>query len=96
MKYNVGDKVRVRRDLESRKYEGTPYGDSVTKEMLAFRGKTVTIKECFQKYYLEEDNQRWYWVDGMFEDEAVLPSQDKEKYSIKFKKGIKRMVVNKK
>ena len=66
MKYKVGDKVKVRKDLvHSNKY-GTQsfYMDD-------WKGKVVTISEVnFRNncYYVEEDKEKWYWTDEMLED----------------------------
>lgn len=67
MKYKVGDKVRVRKDLIA----GYHYGeDSFTSDMEKYAGKTMTIysivKNC--KYKLKEDKEKWNWTDEMFED----------------------------
>lgn len=65
MKYNVGDKVLVRSDLE----ENKKYGDEVVmSDMLFFRGKIVTIEHINHPnfYQIKEDPDRWYWTDEMF------------------------------
>ena len=65
MKYQVGDKVLIRSDLE----EGKTYGNEVVmSDMLFFRGKTVTIEhvdypDC---YRIKEDPDQWHWTDEMF------------------------------
>ena len=67
MKYKVGDKVRIRKDLVA----GFHYGeDSFTSEMEKYLGKTMTIssivKNC--KYRLKEVAGNWNWTDEMLED----------------------------
>ena len=64
MKYKVGDKVRVREDLE----KGKLYGDySVNEDMFSLRGKIVTICNIEYGFYmLEEDLHKWCWTDEMF------------------------------
>ena len=65
MKYKVGDKVRVRRDLE----EYGQYGKySANRNMAELHGSIVEIKK------VENENQRYeindnlyYWTDEMFE-----------------------------
>lgn len=64
----VGDKVRVRKDLEV----GETYGiDSFTPQMKQLLGKEVTIKEVFEDgtYFLEEDENwlQFNWTNEMFE-----------------------------
>lgn len=67
MKYKVGDKVRVRKDLERMKV----YGGNLTYDsMTFFRGRIVTIAEdnCVGDVYtIKEDGSRSVWTDEMFE-----------------------------
>lgn len=65
MKYKVGDRVRVRSDLET----GAPYGDWLfSSGMNDYKGKVVTISETYQnKYRVREDKERWVWTDEMLE-----------------------------
>lgn len=67
MKYKVGDKVRVRKDLERMKV----YGGNLTDDsMTFFRGRIVTIAEdnCVGDVYtIKEDGGRSVWTDEMFE-----------------------------
>ena len=67
MKYQVGDKVLVRSDLE----EGKIYGDEVVmSDMLFFRGKIVTIEHVDHPccYRIKEDPNQWHWTDEMFDE----------------------------
>ena len=63
-KYNIGDKVLVREDLE----EGKLYGYySVNEDMFPLRGKIVTICDIGYNFYiLKEDSGRWSWTNEMF------------------------------
>jgi hypothetical protein len=65
MKYEVGDKVKVRSDLQ----HGQAYdGCLVTKEMEQLSGKTVTISyysDNSDRYDIKESY--WKWTDEMFE-----------------------------
>ena len=63
MKYKVGDKVRVRKDLIA----GELYGkDIFASEMIPFKGQSVTIKKIVEdKYEIEEDSQTWWWTYEM-------------------------------
>jgi hypothetical protein len=72
MKYKVGDKVRVRKDLEQKIYGGF----YVTQEMLELKGKEVTITEVNKSGYSGKCGYRvdigglsWHWTDEMFEDD---------------------------
>ena len=65
MKYKVGDKVRVRKDLNL----ASVYGRClVTLDMLGYRDKVVTIAAVLHdSYKVEEDCETRYWTDKMFE-----------------------------
>lgn len=65
MKYKVGDKVRVRRDLKN----DVSYGSQCTvEEMMDYKGNVVTISEVGQTcYQIEGDEEGWSWTDEMFE-----------------------------
>ncbi len=93
MKYNVNDKVRVRKDLKCGNYYGRCYVNDVMEE---FAGKVVTISSVFEKierYEVKEDKKGWYWSEEMFEgltsftksdlqegDICTLRNGDKDKY----------------
>ena len=67
--YKVGDKVKVREDLEA----GRVYGnDGCTGEMTKYAGKIVTIKKIrndeFNVYSIKEDKGNWNWTEEMFEE----------------------------
>lgn len=67
MKYKVGDKVRVRSDLQiSRRYGTYMFASG----MDDYKGSVVTISKAHQNLYfycIEEDGGRWIWADEMFE-----------------------------
>ncbi|MBU5487007.1 hypothetical protein KQI77_02360 [Clostridium sp. MSJ-8] len=65
MKYKVGDKVKVREDLEvDKKYGNKDFIDL----MEQYKGKIVTIASIESNYYvIEEDNGTWAWTDEMLE-----------------------------
>ena len=66
MKYKVGDKVKVREDLEAGKTYG---GSTFSIQMREYRGQIVTIKIVDNNSYsIEEDKQYWYWTDEMLDD----------------------------
>ena len=84
MKYKVGDKVRVRQWDDMVKEFGVWARAIDTTEcsfdegMRLYCGTIVTIKEVKNNdsYYIEEDNEDWYWTDEMFEPYKVsIPSQ---------------------
>lgn len=64
MKYKVGDKVRVRRDLKAYEIYGS---NMLTKSMEKFVGKTVTISGIGITSYTIEEMEVAYWTDEMFE-----------------------------
>lgn len=70
MKYNVGDKVRVRKDLragDGKLYlmDGKSFGDTFVDNMAHLVGKVVTIKTANKMYTIEECG--YNWTDEMFE-----------------------------
>jgi len=78
MKYKVGDKVRVRNDLEVGKIYGTYFNEDMAKLI----GKEVTISNVGGCYYnIKEDG--WNWTDEMFED-----------FKYNYKKGTKLRRIN--
>ena len=66
MKYKVGDKVKVREDLEM----GKTYGElTFSTQMREYKGQIVTIETADDDgYQIEEDELNWYWTDEMLED----------------------------
>lgn len=78
LKYRPGDRVVVRSDI----VEGAFYymddnieSNTVIDEMLPFRGKVVTIRQCNAGQYIIEGSS-WRWTDEMFEgleDENTSP-----------------------
>lgn len=75
MKYKIGSRVRVRKDIECHRYYLMEDGiaeDCVVKEMLKFRGKVVTISYAGGKYKIKEDGGNFWWVDGMFDTSKCL------------------------
>lgn len=67
MKYKVGDKVRIRKDL----IIGEEYDDfTFIDDMIKYKGKMATItsirfSDC---YTINLDGNSWRWTDEMFED----------------------------
>ncbi len=78
MKFKVGDTVRIRKDLQTKKYYGK---NSVTDEMLKYLGKSANIVGVTpqQEYSLDIDNRYWGWTDEMLEPVQSL-SFDVNKY----------------
>ena len=66
MKHKVGDKVRIRKDLEVDKMYGSDY---VIPEMVEWLGKIATISIVGGDYYnLDVDGGQWCWTDEMLEE----------------------------
>jgi hypothetical protein len=65
MKYKVGDKVRVKKDLVI----DSSYGrEDFVEEMKSFIGKIVTISKVIdEEYMILEDDGDYAWTDEMFE-----------------------------
>lgn len=64
MKFKVGDKVRVREDLEINKMHGNY---EFIKEMAHLKGEIVTIKEVLKSGYRIEE-EYYMWTDEMLEE----------------------------
>lgn len=72
MKYNVGDKVRIREDLIT----GEQYNDlTFVPDMVQYMGKVATITHIkFEDGYgIDLDGCNWNWSDEMFEDIETQP-----------------------
>lgn len=69
MKYKVGDKVRVREDLEvGKSYNGCYFESSMAK----LKGKVVEIVDLDdESYFIKED--KYYWTEEMFSGLAEEP-----------------------
>ena len=71
MKYKVGDKVKVREDLQTNK----DYNNcTCVEEMEEYKGVVATITKCFDTdidddgaYEIDLDDGEWFWTDDMFE-----------------------------
>ena len=68
MKYKVGDKVRVKKDLVI----DSSYGrEDFVEEMKSFIGKIVTISKVIdEEYMILEDDGDYAWTEEMFEGVA--------------------------
>lgn len=65
MKYKVGDKVRVRSDLQINRSYGAY---TFVSEMSDYKGSVVAISEVYLTCYcIEEDKGIWKWTDEMLE-----------------------------
>ena len=75
MKYKVGDKVRVREDLEV----GKLYGIAIFVDgMNPFKGSIVTINDIVgEKYEIKEDYLQYWWTEEMFLPVAKYKIGDK-------------------
>lgn len=66
MKFKVGDKVRIRKDLEVGKMYG---GLNIHEKKAEFLGKTTTVTAAWgREYSLDIDAGKWSWTDEMLED----------------------------
>ena len=63
MKYKVGDKVRVRKDLVTGNFYGKDYYIS---SMDKFKGKICVITKIWDQYY-QLNNSDYWWSEEMFE-----------------------------
>ena len=68
--YNPGERVIVRRDLKYKQYNSkldARVSNTAVADMVSMAGLVVTIKTCENGQYRIEENERWRWVDSMFE-----------------------------
>ena len=73
MKFKVGEKVKIKKNLK----EGYDFKYYVADEMEKFKGKTVTIYSVnSEAYRIEEDNMRWEWTEDMFEGLAIITKEE--------------------
>ena len=76
MKYKVGDKVRVRKDLEIGKYYGT---DAFIPDMKKYAGKTMIVDAIISAdRYSLKDAGHWNWTDEMLEDAVKVVEYAKD------------------
>ena len=75
MKFKVGDKVIIRKDLK----EGYDFKEYVTDDMEELAGKIVTITEVWEndggRYYIKEDMYNYIWSEDMFEN-STKPTKE--------------------
>lgn len=73
MKFKVGEKVKIKKNLK----EGYDFKYYVADEMEKFKGKTVTIYSVnSEAYRIEEDNMCWDWTEDMFEGLAIITKEE--------------------
>jgi hypothetical protein len=96
MKFKVGDKVRVRKDL----VVGRMYDDyTFVLDMKKFMDEIVTIVSVCDKYYeIDKDNQYWCWTDEMFEPNIAnfTKANLKDGMVVEYSNGERRMVLGEK
>ena len=84
MKFKVGDKVRVREDLEV----GKDYGHyNVVEDMKKYEGKEFIIDEVRRNYYRLKDENWFCWTDEMLElvEEGEKDNMNIEKLNEEYK-----------
>ena len=70
MNFNVGEKVRVRKDLKEEKMCGKHF---VTKSMVKYKGRILTIENVSRRgaYILKECGRMMFWNDEMLEPVGI-------------------------
>lgn len=72
MKFKVGDKVRIKKDLSIDK----TYGITVVSSMEKYAGRIMTVSRITNfGYRLKEDNEEWHWSEDTME---IVPKPTKE------------------
>ena len=92
MKYQVGDKVKIREDLNV----DADYGCDVAFSMLDFAGTICTIRSVSETFYSVEEND-FFWTDKMFEDvisfDSFTKANLKDGMIVELKNGQKGIVL---
>ena len=83
MKYEVGDKVKIREDLKV----GKDYSDcTFIVDMEKYKGKIATITYCYNdddSYEIDLDDGVWYWTNDMFKDITdITESENKDEKTV--------------
>lgn len=93
MKFKIGDRVKVRRNLVAYKEYGKY---SFVNDMKKMEGKIVTIKATYDDSYKIEEFD-YCWTDEMFEDRVIFTKSDlKDGDIVTYRNGDKRTVINNK
>lgn len=90
----VGDKLRVREDLErGESYGETGYCD-VNQSMLKLAGNIVTVNYVYNDgdFLIEEDEKENYWCEEMFTTVNIIPKLDPKKIKLTFE-GLKTIAT---
>lgn len=93
--YKVGDKVKIREDLEiDRRYNKCLFIEDMEK----YKGKIATITRVtttqhdnfgkISDYDIDIDDGDWCWTDDMFEDECKYPSKFKIGDEVRVRKDL--------
>ena len=83
MKYEVGDKVKIREDLKV----GKDYNDcTFIVDMEKYKGKIATITYCYNdddSYEIDLDGGTWFWTNDMFKDVTdITESESKDEKTV--------------
>ena len=91
MKFKVGDKVRIREDLEV----GKKYGYyNIVEDMEKYKGKEFIINEVSRSYYRLK-NENWYcWTDEMLEpiEEGEKNNMNIEQLNLEYKNKMDKLL----
>ena len=93
MKYKVGDRVRIREDLQPNvEYEGYYF----VPDMGDFKGEIATvIKVCGDGYRINKDGGDWKWTDKMFEPVEFTKADLKPEDILTYRNGTRAHVEEK-
>ena len=91
MKYKVGDKVRVKEDLEV----GKNYGHyNVVEDMGKYKGKEFIINEVSRSYYRFKNENWYFWTDEMLElvEEGEINNMNIEQLNLEYKNKMDKLM----
>lgn len=69
MRLKIGDRVRIREDLEYGIYTSSDgnYHNDVVDQMMEIRGSVATIEDVVDGGYIFINSSSWCWIDTMLE-----------------------------
>ncbi len=81
MKYKIGDKVKIKKDLKPNHKYGDYY---FSVNMTPFLGKKTKVKNIHDEYYSLDLTSGWGWTDEMLEPYTERRGRPKKKIELSF------------
>ena len=84
MRFKVGDKVRIKRNIQRLHAENRPDSPGTNETMIRQEGRVCTIRLCDNRLYRLVETE-YYWADFMLEPVYTSPFEIKDHILIKEK-----------